>query len=592
MSTQGDPAEQGQSPNQDPQVPGGYREPQASHARVKKHVRFTPIWLVPILVLAVVGYVVYDMVVRRGTTIELTFRTADGLVPGETQVKHKNVRIGTVEDVRLSDDLSHVTAKVRIERHTDSILTDHARFWVVRPRFQKGLVSGLQSGLDTLVSGAYIAIDPGVPGGKPEKSFTGMEEPPGVRSDEPGKVIILRAKELGSLSPGSSLYFRDIAVGEVLKYEFNGISDPIALRVFVRAPYDKFVVPKSRFYNISGLNVNVGASGLHVELTSIQAILAGGIAFETPEGTNAAPAADGATFQLWESKAASDDAQFVDSIHCVTYFDSSVQGLAAGAKVNLLGAMVGLVRDVRTVPDSKKPGNWLARVAFDIQPQRMAVGSGPLLDKVDTSGAMTVEMLRSHPPKIFLDSASFITGEKVLDLDYSGGSSKKPNSVGQEGDAIVLDGQNGGLDNVTVAMGRIASKIEQIPFDDIGKNLDATLVSVRDTVGNGDLKNAIAELNTTMQDVHKLVKNTDSGLTPALAKLPGMADQLNQAIENANHAFGNAGYGADSDFQRNASRMMKQVDDAMRSIRLLADFLDKHPESLIRGRTNQPSGDK
>ncbi len=156
----------------------------------------------------------------------------------------------------------------------------------------------------------------------------------------------------------------------------------------------------------------------------------------------------------------------------------------------------------------------------------------------------------------------------------------------------MLEGQSGGFDNVAVALGRIAGKIEQIPFDDIGKNLDATLVSVKDTVGGQDMKNAIAELNQTMQDVHKLVKSADSGLTPALAKLPAMADQLNQAIENANHAFGNAGYGADSDFQRNASRMMRQVDDAMRSIRLLAEFLDKHPESLIRGRSNQPSGDK
>jgi paraquat-inducible protein B len=153
----------------------------------------------------------------------------------------------------------------------------------------------------------------------------------------------------------------------------------------------------------------------------------------------------------------------------------------------------------------------------------------------------------------------------------------------------VLQGQSGGFDNVTVALGRIAGKIEQIPFEDIGKNLDATLVAVKNTVGGDDLKKSIAELATTMQDVRKLMAEADHNLTPVLQRLPAMADQLSHAIENANQAFGNTGYGADSDFQRNTQRLMREVGEAARSIRLLADFLDKHPEALIRGRSSQSS---
>ena len=203
---------------------------------------------------------------------------------------------------------------------------------------------------------------------------------------------------------------------------------------------------------------------------------------------------------------------------------------------------------------------------------------------------MSADSIRQRPPKVVLDTASFLTGQKVLTLDFNGGSSKTF-IVGQEGDALVLEGQSGGIDNVTTALGRIAGKIEKIPFDDIGKNLDATLVSIKDTVGSNDMKKSIAELSATMQDVHKLVAQANHDLTPALQKLPAMAEQLSKAIENANQAFGNTGYGADSDFQRNAQRLMHQVDEAARSIRLLADFLDKHPESLIRGRSN-PSSEK
>jgi len=154
-------------------------------AKVHRHFGFSWIWLLPIGALILVGYLAYTLFSERGPVISITFKTADGLTARQTQVKYKAVTLGTVESIALSDDRSHVIASVRMNHQASNMLSSSARFWVVRPRFNGGL-SALSTGLETLVSGAYVALDPGAKPGTPESHFTGLEEPPSVRSDEPG----------------------------------------------------------------------------------------------------------------------------------------------------------------------------------------------------------------------------------------------------------------------------------------------------------------------------------------------------------------------------------------------------------------------
>jgi paraquat-inducible protein B len=200
---------------------------------------------------------------------------------------------------------------------------------------------------------------------------------------------------------------------------------------------------------------------------------------------------------------------------------------------------------------------------------------------------MTAATLRLHPPKVVVDTLNLVTGQKTLALDFTAprGAHDKLGTTATEGDAIVLNGEGGGFDDVAASIGRIASKIDAIPFDDIGKSLDATLRSVEATVGSDEMQTAVRELSATMSELHQLVRDADQGLAPALAKLPAIADQLQQAVANANHALGGAGYGANSDFQRNMQRLMKQMSEAARSVRMLAEDLDRHPESILRGRS-------
>lgn len=543
-------------------------------ASVKRRGRFSPLWFIPIVAAALVIYLGVHSITSEGPTVTLTFKSATGLVAGQTQVRYKDVNLGTVSDVELAKDLSHVIVKVKLNSEADHLTTDHARFWVVRPRFGAGGLAGITNGLETLVSGAYIQVDPGAPGGKEQKEFTGLEDPPSVRSDQPGRTFVLHAARLGSLSTGAPVFFRDVTVGEMLGYDIGDGKGDVTVRIFVSAPYDKFVHQGTRFWNASGISVGTGPEGVHVEMESIQALLSGGIAFEsTPETDNQPASPENQVFKLFDEKASADAAQYTKNYHFVTYFETSIEGLSRASSVQIFGVQIGTVREVGLVYDAST-AQMRARVAFDVQPERVTPGK--------TDDDITPDVMRQLVAKglrVVLDSSNLLTGQKVLSLQYVPGAKKS--DVAQEGDAMVVPSQAGGLDGITSSLNDIAAKLDKIPFEEIGDNLNGTLASLN----SPDVKNAIAQLSQTMTQANDLVKKANAGATPLLAKLPEISEQMQQAVERANAAFGANGYGENSDMHHGLQRLLSEATDTARSIRLLADFLDRHPESLLRGRS-------
>lgn len=522
-------------------------------AKIKRHGLFSWVWLIPIVAAGIVIYLAYTSYERRGPVVSLTFLSADGIIVGQTQIRHKAVSLGIVEDVHLAKNMKNVVVRVRMDKEAAPFLTDRARFWVIRPRISAGSLSGLE----TIVSGAYIEMDPGPADGKKTLEYTGLEKPPGRTSDDKGRAFSLEAERLGSLSPGAPIYFREVAVGEVLSYDVVGNSgQPVTLNVFIREPYDRYVKAASHFWNISGLTIGTGPEGMHVELESVQALLSGGIAFETPATAESAPVADdGAKFSLFPNKGASDAAFYRETISYVSYFETSVQGLSPGSPVQLFGVQVGNVKEVRLVYDEAK-SRMVARVAFDVQPERVAA------KQRDSQANIAEEVRRTFlytGLRVVLESSSFLTGSKDLALKYTPGV--HPSDMPKEGDAIVVANEGGGLDGITASLAEVSKKLEKIPFDRIGKNLDATVAN-------------LSHVSSTV----------DAQAGPALAQLPGIAASLNEAAGKANNALGPSGYGASSEFQRNLERMMNEMHDTARSVRVFADYLDRHPEALIRGR--------
>lgn len=547
-------------------------------AVARRRRRFSLVWLIPIVAGGIAVYLIFTTLTDRGPLITITFNTGTGIAAQQTEVKHKDVALGMVEDVHLAKDFSHVTVHVRMNEEGARVATDHARFWVVRPRLSTGNISGLE----TLLSGAYIEVDPGDPGGTQKRDFVGLEDPPGVRSDEPGRTYTLKASSLGSIGAGSPIFYRDVNVGEVLGYDLGDGLGPVTINIFVRSPFDKFVHEQTHFWNTSGVSIGLGPSGVHVELQSIQALLAGGIAFETPKFSAKAPQSPGGSlFRLYSDKSEADAAGFQRHIQFVTYYTSSVSGLDRGSSVEVFGIQIGTVQDVHLEVDTHT-GVVRARVAFDIQPERASHLGDP---KGQVDAREFVASLVARGLRAVLESGNFLTGQKDIALEFV--PNAKPAQLGMEGDAMLMPSQSGGLDNIENSLSDIATKIDAIPFEDIGKNLNAALASVNHVVSGPEVRNALQKLSETLTDVQHLVRHTDQGLTPALQRLPQISAELQQAVAKANTALGEGGYGSNSDFQRNMSRLLDQVNDAARSIRLLADFLDRHPEALIRGRTSQ-----
>jgi paraquat-inducible protein B len=545
--------------------------------------QFSLVLLIPVVAAVIAGYLAWRGLSQQGPLITITFTTAEGLTAGQTKVEHRAVDLGTVESIALNQAMTEVTVRVRMRREAASRLTDHARFWVVRPRLSVRNFSGL----NTLVSGAYLEMDPGAAGGEQRYQFTGLEEPPSVRSDEPGTSYVLRADRIGSLGPDSPVFYRDVQVGEVLSYDLHNGVGPVTVNVFVRAPFDRLVRQGSEFWNDSGLSVTLGAAGFHVEVESLQALLAGGVAFDTPGvAAGGAPSPGGSSFVLFDSKGAADSARFHTRVPLVAYFHSSVSGLGAGAPVLVYGLQVGIVTDVTLLQDATT-SQPRVRVQMEVQPERVSGAPQRLpqdllhqpQDPLSITRALVAEGMRAE-----LASTNFVTGQQAVSLAFL--QNTAPAQVSVEDGVIVLPSVNGGLEDITASVSSFAHQLDALPLAQIGGNLNALLASLNGTVGGPEMKQTLQSLSATLASVQELVRQADAGLAPTLGRLPKIADELSQTVAHANRVMGSvdAGYGPNSDFQASVQRVLDELTDTARSIRLLADFLDRHPEALIRGR--------
>jgi paraquat-inducible protein B len=562
-------------------------QPQPPHphavlrSQLDRRRRLSLIWAIPIVSALIGGWLTWRTLWERGPQITITFETASGLTAGQTHVRHKDVDMGLVERLGLSKDLQSVVVTVRMNREAEPLLTDKAQFWVVKPRFFAGVVSGLE----TLVSGSYIELQPSSAGGQPTRSFTGLETPPVLTSDVPGHTFLLRASRLGSLSLGSPVFFRDLEVGEVLGWDLGNMAETVTVHAFVRAPYDAYVHDNSRFWNDSGAKVGLGPNGLELQLDSLRAVLLGGIAFDTPnQGRGFAVSSENHEFPLYASEDAAASAAFPRRVQFLAYFDGSVAGLAPAAAVTLRGIKIGDVSSVGLQYD-KGADKVVVPVHFTVEPERIGELNLPTGGDLDA----TMRDLVRRGLRVRLDSASLVTGQKQLAMDIYPDTPPAP--LTKQGDTYVIPVLPGGSEDIATSASALMAKLDSIPFQQIGDNLSKTLAGLNGMVNGPDLQQSIASLHTTLTDADTLVQHLNTASEPLAQKLPEIIAELDSAAKrmNALVASVQAGYGGTSEFSRDTSRLLVQLTDTARSFRVLADLLTRHPEALIRGRTDQGS---
>ncbi|MEN5064280.1 intermembrane transport protein PqiB [Achromobacter aegrifaciens] len=525
-------------------------------AASRKRRRLSWIWLVP-LIAAVGGLALVVRVwMEAGPTATISFQTAEGLEAGKTQVRYKEVVVGVVERVALNSDRSGIVATVRINKDAGSLLQEGTMFWVVRPRLT---LSGV-SGLSTLFSGAYIGVDPSdqfrqeTETRATKYSFVGLETPPEVQQDRAGKRFTLKAHDLGSLDIGSPVYFRRIAVGEVVAYHLDSSGEGVNVQVFIDAPNDDFVNSATRFWNASGVDFSVDARGLQVRSQSLLSVIVGGVAFDTVEQHAHVAAKADAEFTIFSSEGAARAQPDGTPLHIRMRFDQSVRGLVVGAPIDAYGASIGQVDSIRLEFDPAIK-QFYALVGATVYPERL--------------GAQTVEEIKEysgstlqHPSGKLLAAliqqglraqlriGNLLTGQLYVALAVF--PDAKPVTFKMEEDPFIPTVPNN-LDQLQQQINSILTKLDRVPFEGLG-----------------------ADLGQLLRATSSLMKRLDTRLAPEAQAMLRQASKSLAAVGGV--------LNPDAGLPVNANAVLQELSRAVRSLRELSDYLQAHPESLLRGR--------
>lgn len=563
--------------DQPQQQPPGSPPNATLRSKVDRRWRLSLIWAIPVVTLALGIWLAWHTLESRGPLIHITFEGAEGLVAGQSQVKHKDVDMGVVQKIALSRNLQHVVVTVRMNEQAEPLLNSNTKFWVVKPRFFAGAVSGLE----TLVSGSYIEMLPSTKPGVPTHHFTGLETPPVLQSDVPGKTFLLHASRIGSLSLGSPVFFRDLDVGEVLGWDIGNMARSVTVHAFVRAPYDKYVHDDSRFWNASGATVSLGPNGVQLKLESLRALALGGIAFETPdEGEGSPVSANLHEFPLYQDKQAAETASYAQRIPCIAYLAGSASGLSPQASVTLHGLRIGEVESVMLQYD-KQDDNVVVPVHFDLEPGRIA-GL-----KLATGKGLDAQMsdLIQRGLRVRLESTNLITGQKQLAIAlYPHAPPAKLEKL--DGAYVIPMAPGGDSGDLSGSATELLGKLNSIPFDQIGHNLNALIAGASGLVNNSGLQKSVASLQSTLGELKTMVHRLNTASAPLAKDLPGMAKQLDTAVKRMNNLMLSLqrGYGTGSDLHNQTARLLAQLNETAQSFRAFADLLQRQPEALIRGR--------
>ncbi len=524
---------------------------------------FPVIWLLPLVAILVGGWLLYKTMAEKGPEVVIQFRTAAGIEEGKTKIKYRDVVVGQVRTVRFADDLSQVLVTAEMVPGMESHLTESTDFWVVRPRIGAAGVSGLE----TLVSGTYVAMDPGE-GGASQRRFTGLSKPPIITSDQKGTRFYLEAEKLGSLTVGSPIYFREIIVGEVVEYQLADDHQQVDIGIFIHAPHDQFVRGNTRFWNVGGVDISVDSTGVQLEMGSLATLLTGGVAFETPLSlAYTDPSSEDSRFHLFGTYTESQERTITKRYPYVLNFSDTVRGLSVGAPVEFRGIRVGTVTDIAARIDMDTH-EIVIPVLIEMEPERVFNQEdlkGMSDDDLGHQNRLSVERLVARGMRARLQTGNLITGQLYVELDIFPDATSA--QVNYDGFYPQLPTVPRPLSGMTASINRILDRLEEAPVEEMLDHLDELVVSASKLLQTLDKETPAlgGELRATTQEARDMLKTA----TETLHSL--------QDVTSRDGEMGNTLYNT-----------LDEMRAAARSIRIMSEYLERHPEALLQGKGGPP----
>ncbi|MFA5664630.1 intermembrane transport protein PqiB [Castellaniella sp.] len=541
-------------------------EVQTPRMRPGRTIHWSWVWLVPLLALAVGLSLLASVWVRSGPVITISFSSAAGIEAGQTKLRYRNVVVGEVSAVRVAPDREHVLVDVQLQREGAEYITQKdAKFWVVEPRVS---ISGV-TGLDTLISGVYLSVDAplALSDSAPVHHFTGLKYPPEVISGQQGTRFVLVSNTLGSLRVGARVFYRRIDVGRVVAYDMADDGQSVRLQIFVEAPYDAYVTSDSRFWNDSGIDMTISANGVELRTSGLSAILDGGISFAPADEATTfdgvasrVPARPGTEFTLFETRKKALAEPDGIPLPIEMRFAQSVRGLQVGAGVEFRGMPIGEVLDIDLEYDARHR-RFYTRVRANLYPMRF----GQLYPKLvkaagNAKSDSLIDPLVENGLCAQLKTANLLTGIQYVSLSFCQKDEIPAEIPGDEPPmATLVPTIPGEFDRLQQQIGSIVTKLDALPLEDIGRNLSDSLASLNGLLGTVDTK-LVPELSGTLGAARRSLDKVGGALGPD-APIMGSLHTTMGSLQAT----------------------MQQVGQAARALRVLADLLQAHPESLLRG---------
>lgn len=514
--------------------------------------RLSSVWIIPLLAVLLGAYMLVHNWMTEGPSIEIVFETAEGLQPGKTKIKYRNVDMGLVETVRLDDDFRHVVAQARLDRRALPLLREDTQFWVVTARVGADQITGL----GTLVSGAYIALAPGE-GAEGWRRFDALDRPPLTPPDAPGLRLLLWSDRANSVTAGDVVLYNGYEVGRVESRDFDLARGKVRYVAFIDAPFHTLLHSSVRFWNVSGVEASLNAEGVSLQTGSLDTLLFGGVAFGAPPGmSEGEPVSSGEEFQLFPSYQAALDNPFRVGRDFVLSFDQGVRGLSPGAPVEYRGIKVGEVQRIllREASEDFAARGLDARIPPVPVLVRLEPGRLDLPDRESSSESLLRSIAHGVTKglRATMETGSLLTGARYISLDYF------PNQPRAE-----LDSWQGypSIPTLTTGLGQIQQRAVALL-----EKLDAL-----------PLEHTVEELNAVMRVLNTTTVSLNSLLQqPELQRLPA---ELAQTLSGLRAAL--EGLSPDSELYRSLDASLRRLDQTLGNIEALSSTLAEQPNAII-----------
>jgi paraquat-inducible protein B len=508
---------------------------EAPVSRAPRRGRLSPIWIIPILSALLGLWLAWRHYSDQGPEITIHFESAEGIIAGKTPVLCRSVSVGIVTKIELANDLKGVVITADMNRNASQLLAEDSQIWVARARYSAAGISGL----NTLVSGNYLGLQPGVSKIR-RQDFIGLENPPPTPPGIPGLRFKLIAKQAGGLGPGASIIYKGISVGLLESRVFRPETETVEFNAFIEEAYAGLVGERTLFYSAGGLDLKVGAEGVQLGGGTLESILSASVTFTEP-AQNQSPdksLPDGQSFILYASLDEAHKPKFNPTLPYLLLFSGSVRGLSSDAPVEFHGIRVGTV-----VGASFKylPGDFDHRV-----PVLIKIDPDVLLDQAGSSVKTAQELVAQNVEqglRASLKSGSLLTGQLFVDLDFQ--KDAPAASVASMGNYQVLPTiPAAGLDELQAKLASVLDKFKTLPVEKTVANANEALAAIKDAAANLDkLTGHDSSLNRTLDNAQKITGelsgNKDIGGT--LHNLKETSAQLSATIAELSVQFKKVG---------------------------------------------------